>query len=71
MKSISPALMTHFGADCTTLAVLWNLTTVIPGTDTPGVTMGFTTHDQPIVYGGVTYQADTGMTHTAKAKKSD
>jgi hypothetical protein len=65
MKSISPALTTHFGLDCCSLSILWKLVT------TNNVTMGFTTHDQNIIYGGVTYQADTGMTQTANAKKSD
>src|SRR5713101_6175882 len=65
MKSISGPLLTHFGLDCTTLAVLWKLTRV------DGTIMGFTTHDQNIVYAGVTYVADTGMTNTATASKSD
>jgi len=65
VKSISPALATHFGSDCMTLAVCWKLTTAA------NVVMGFTTHDQNIVYESVTYQADTGMTNTAGAKKSD
>jgi uncharacterized phage protein (TIGR02218 family) len=74
MKSISGPLLTHFGLDCTTLAVLWKLTRQ------DGTVMGFTTHDQNIVYPiltgsppvpGVTYVADTGMTNTATASKSD
>lgn len=65
MKTVSPALLAHFGEDCTTLAVLWKLTR----TDT--TVMGFTTHDQDIVYDGVTYAAGTGMTNTAKTSKSD
>jgi uncharacterized phage protein (TIGR02218 family) len=65
MKSISPALQAHFGLDCMTLAVIWKLTTVA------SVVIGFTTHDQDIVYGGITYLADTGMTQTASNKKSD
>src|SRR5260221_2596180 len=46
MKSISDDLKAHFGADCTTLAVLWKVTRQ------DGVKFGFTTHDQDITYPG-------------------
>jgi uncharacterized phage protein (TIGR02218 family) len=65
MKTVSPALQAHFGGDVTTLAILWKLIRQ------DAVTSGFTTHDVDIVYGGVTYLADTGMTNTASSSKSD
>jgi hypothetical protein len=48
MKSISSALASHFGKNCTTLAVLWKVKRQ------DGTVFGFTTHDQDIVYPGVT-----------------
>src|ERR1051326_4620512 len=65
MKTISAALNSHFGQDSMTLTCLWKLTRE------DGTIMGFTTHDQAVVYAGVTYQGDTGMTSTATALKSD
>jgi len=69
MKTVSSALNTHFGLDCTTLAVLWKLTTQA------GVKAGFTTHDKNITYNDgidtVTYLADTGMVNSAASAKAD
>lgn len=65
MKTASAALQSHFGQDSMTLAVLWKVTRA------DATIMGFTTHDQDIVYGGVTYAASTGMANTATQSGSD
>jgi len=69
MKSISTALMTHFGLGSTTLAMLWKVTR------SDGTKFGFTTHDMDITYNDgtdtITYLAGSGMTNTANASKSD
>ena len=65
MKTISSALQTHFGQDSLTLAILWKVIRQ------DATVFGFTTHDQDIVYSGVTYLAETGMTNTATANKAD
>lgn len=59
MKTISPALQTHLKGEVTTLAYLMKITR----TDT--VVKAFTTHDQNIVIGGVTYLADGAFTPSA------
>ncbi len=71
MKSISTALATHITLPCTTLAVLWKVKRV------DGIVMGFTNHDQNIVFdidaatspytgdGLTTYYASTGMATSA------
>jgi uncharacterized phage protein (TIGR02218 family) len=71
MKTISPALAAHLATGQCTLAYLWKVKRV------NGTILGFTTHDQDIVYddgsgdGSVTYLASTGFTNTATASKSD
>jgi len=46
-------------AEVTTLAVLWRIARV------DGVTLGFTTHDAPLVVGGMTYDSAPGMVPSA------
>jgi len=65
MKTAGTDLTTHMGQSCTTLAFLWKVTRV------DGTVLGFTTFDQDIVYGGVTYQALTGMSTSASQSGSD
>lgn len=71
MKTISAALQTHLAGPDTTLAYLWEVKRV------DGTILGFTTHDQDIVYdagngdGSVTYQGATGMANTAAEGHSD
>lgn len=65
MKTASTDLQTHLQKSCMTLAVLWKVTR------TDGTVLGFTTHDQDITYGGVTYAAATGMANTASDSASD
>jgi uncharacterized phage protein (TIGR02218 family) len=71
VKTISAALKTHFGLDCTTLSVLWK------AKRNDGVIFGFTNHDEDITYddglgdGPVTYKAATGFTYSATETKDD
>ena len=59
MKPISPALQAHLNGELTTLAYLLKLTCV------NGAVSGYTTHDQNIIIGGVTYLADGALTPSA------
>lgn len=59
MKTIGANLATHMGLEVTTLATCWKVTRQ----DT--TVLGFTDHDQDIVYGGVTYEASSGFMPTA------
>lgn len=59
MKDISPALEAHLASEVTTLATCWKL---IRRDDT---ILGFTDHDQDIVFDSVTYKASTGFTPSA------
>ncbi|ESR22802.1 DUF2163 domain-containing protein [Lutibaculum baratangense] len=56
MKTLSPELAAHLAGGVTTLCWCWKLTR------TDGVTMGFTDHDRPVVFGGVSYEAESGFT---------
>jgi uncharacterized phage protein (TIGR02218 family) len=64
-------MKTHLAGYSTTLAWLWKVKRV------DGTILGFTTHDQDIVYdagdgdGSVTYLASTGFTSSATTSKSD
>lgn len=55
MQTISTALQAHYAGETTTLAQLWLATLK------SGLQLGFTDHDQDIVYNGVTYYASTGF----------
>lgn len=59
MKSISTALQSHLNGELTTLTYLVKITR------TDGVVKGFTTHDQNMAIGGVTYKADGALTPSA------
>jgi uncharacterized phage protein (TIGR02218 family) len=71
MKTASPAMAAHLAQGQTTLAWLWKVKRV------DGTILGFTTHDQDIIYddgdgdGDVTYLASSGFTNSATASKSD
>jgi uncharacterized phage protein (TIGR02218 family) len=58
MKTLSSALAAHLADGVTTMAYCWQLTR------TDGTVLGFTEHDQNIVYQGVTFEAATGFTST-------
>jgi len=70
MKVITSQLATHLGEAVTTLATLWKVKRE------DGVILGFTDHDQDIVYnagdgdGSVTYYAATGFTPSATDTQS-
>ena len=59
MKSLSIALQSHLSGELTTLA------TLVKMTRTDGIVKGFTTHDQNVTIGGVTYLADGALTPSA------
>jgi uncharacterized phage protein (TIGR02218 family) len=70
MKAASSALQAHLAGGQMTVAYLWKIKR------TDGTILGFTTHDQDIVYTDsgedtVTYLHSTGFTSTATAGKSD
>jgi len=58
-------MLTHIAGITTSLATLWKITR------TDGVVLGFTDHDEDIVYDGVTYTASTGFSATAIDSSSD
>jgi uncharacterized phage protein (TIGR02218 family) len=51
VKNIPAALQAHYESGATTLALLWRIER------TDGQTFGFTDHDVPITFGGLTYAA--------------
>jgi uncharacterized phage protein (TIGR02218 family) len=56
MKNISPDLQSHLDSGTTTLCWCWKM---VRG---DGATLGFTDHDGPLAFDGVTYEAVTGFT---------
>jgi len=59
MKYASAALISHLAQEVTTLAWLWQVTR------RDGQVFGFTTADQDLIIGGITYRADTGFAASA------
>ena len=59
MKSASTQLAAHVASETTTLATCWKVTRK------DGAVLGFTDHDQNIVFGGLIYEASTGYTRSA------
>ena len=55
MRAIDSALQAELDGGATTLCRCWRITR------TDGVTLGFTDHDAPLDWGGVTYEADCGL----------
>ena len=64
MKDISVALKTHFAGEITTYAIFWQITR------TDATIMGFTSHNNDIIYDGVVYEAATGFTPSSVAESS-
>ncbi|MBV8800481.1 MAG: DUF2163 domain-containing protein [Alphaproteobacteria bacterium] len=56
MKSIPPELQTHLNSGTTTLCWCWKIVR------NDGVVLGFTDHDVPVAFDGVTYEAVSGFT---------
>ncbi|WP_319771964.1 DUF2163 domain-containing protein [Breoghania sp.] len=54
MKTLDPGLAQHLAGSATTLATCWK------ATRGDGVVLGFTDHDEDLVFEGVTYLADSG-----------
>jgi uncharacterized phage protein (TIGR02218 family) len=65
MKPASSAMSAHLAQGQTTLCALWKVTRK------DSVVIGFTSTDEDIVLGGVTYLAATGFVNTATSSKSD
>ena len=57
--ALSASFAAHLATGTTTVARCWALTRA------DGQVMGFTDHDEDIVFAGVTFRADTGLTATA------
>lgn len=64
-KSVSAAMATHIAQDLTTLATCWRVER------TDGEVLAFTDHDADIVYDGIAYDAETGITRSAIKTNSD
>ena len=64
MKAASAALQAHLDGELTTLAYLVKVTRL------DGTVLGFTTTDQNLTIGGVSYKADTAFTPSAVASTS-
>jgi uncharacterized phage protein (TIGR02218 family) len=56
MKSLSPSLQSHLSSGTTTLCWCWKITR------RDGLVLGFTDHDEPVVFAGTSYEAATGFT---------
>jgi uncharacterized phage protein (TIGR02218 family) len=65
MKAISAGLAAHLAQEVTTLATCWKLTR------RDGAVLGFTDHDQDVLFDGVTYQAESGFTPSAVQNSGD
>lgn len=65
MKSLPPLLAAHYASGGTTLARLWKCKRL------DGQVFGFTDHDQPLTYDGVTYAPTSGFTASALKSAAD
>lgn len=59
MKTLHPGYAAHIATGCTTLAWCWKVERK------DGVIMGFTDHDLPLTFEGVTYEAASGFSASA------
>ena len=55
MKNLSASLQAHLDSGTTTLAWCWRIERA------DGVVFGFTDHDRPLTFGGVTYEPESGF----------
>jgi uncharacterized phage protein (TIGR02218 family) len=55
MKNLSASLQAHLDSGTTTLAWCWRIERA------DGVVFGFTDHDRPLAFGGVTYEPESGF----------
>lgn len=58
MKTFPAGLQAHLDGGATTLCFCWRVTR------TDGAVFGFTDHDRPLTFGGVTFDPDSGFTAT-------
>ncbi len=56
MKTLSPALQSHLNSGTTTLCWCWKIVR------NDGATLGFTDHDVPLTFDGITYEGVSGFT---------
>lgn len=63
MRSDGATIESHTAGEVTTTATCWKVTL------RDNTVLGFTDHDQPLTFGGVTYQASTGYTASAIESK--
>lgn len=65
MKTVPAALAASLAGGVTTLATCWRVHR------RDGTVLGFTDHDRPLVYGGVTHEAATGFTASEAVARAD
>lgn len=65
MRVITPQLEAHFEGGLTTLATCWRIARL------DGVEVGFTDHDEPIIYQSLEYDSIAGFTPTTVESKSN
>ncbi|TBW40982.1 DUF2163 domain-containing protein [Siculibacillus lacustris] len=65
MKTVAPELAATLAGGVTTLATCWRLILA------DGRVLGFTDHDRPLVFGGVTHEAATGFTASEAVARAD
>ena len=65
MRAFDPSFAAHIASDATTLATCWRIETA------DGAVLGFTDHDRPLSFGGVTYAPDTGADAGALQSSAD
>jgi uncharacterized phage protein (TIGR02218 family) len=65
VKTLPPALAAALASGVTTLTACWRLRR------RDGVVLGFTDHDRPLVYDGVTHEAATGFSASEAVARAD
>ena len=65
MKTLPPGLQAHIDGGTTTLAWCWRIAR------RDGVVLGFTDHDRPLMFGGVTFEPESGFAASELRSGSD
>lgn len=65
MKTLPSGLQAHLDSGSTTLAWCWRIER------TDGEVFGFTDHDMPLIFGGTTYEAESGLTASEMRSSAD
>lgn len=65
MKTLSPDLAAQLAGGVTTLATCWRIARA------DGTVLGFTDHDRPLTYGGVTHEAASGFSASEATARAD